>query len=174
MVHVSSPRLRISIHLAKEAQLALPLTKEVIVPVKYSDFADVFSRKSANVLSERAKTNEHAIKLKEGKKSRYRPIYSLVPVEFESFKTYLETNLSNDFIRALKSPAGALILFVCKGDGNICLCVNYRGLNNLTIKNWYPLPLIGKSLNWLGHAKQLTQLDLTSVYHQMRMKESNE
>ena len=144
------------------------------MPIKYSDFADVFSEKSANVSPERTGVNEHAIKLEKSKQPPYGPIYSLRPVELETFKTYIETNLANGFIRASKSPAGALILFVRKPDGSICLCNNYEGLNNLTIKNWYPLPLIGKFLNRLGQAKQFTQLDLTSAYHRMRIKEGDE
>ena len=163
-----------TIHPAREAQLALLLAKEVTVPTKYSDFADIFSEKSANVLPERTRANKHAIKLEKGKQPPYRPIYSLGLVELETLKTYIKTNLSNGFIQASKSPAGAPILFVRKLDGRFRLCVNYRGLNNLTIKNWYPLLLIGKSLNRLGRAKQFTQLDLTSAYHWMRIKEGDE
>ena len=136
-----------SIHPAKKAQLALLLTEEVTMLVKYSNFADVFSEKLANVLPERTEANEHAIKLEKGKQPPYGPIYSLGPVELETLKTYIKTNLANGFIRASKSPAGAPILFVRKPDGSLRLCVDYRGLNNLTIKNRYPLPLIGESLD---------------------------
>ena len=136
-----------SIHLARKAQLALLLTKKVTVPVKYSDFADVFSKKSANVLPERTGVNEHAIELEEGKQPPYGPIYILAPIELETLKTYIKTNLVNGFIQASKSPPGATFLFVCKYNGSLCLCVDYQGLNNLTINNWYPLPLIGESLD---------------------------
>ena len=147
VVHVSSLGSRMTIHPAREAQLASLLTEEVTVPVEYSDFADVFSEKSANVLPEQTRANEHAIELEEGKQPPYGPIYSLGPVELKTLKTYIETNLANGFIRASKSPAGAPILFVRKPDGSLRLCVDYRGLNNLTIKNRYPLPLIGESLD---------------------------
>ena len=118
--------------------------------------------------------NEHAIELEEGKQPLFGPIYSLGPVELEILKTYIETNLANGFIRPSKSSAGAPILFDRKPDGSLRLCVDYRGLNNLTIKNQYPLPLIGKSLDWLGRAKQFTQLDLTNAYHWIRICEGNE
>ena len=108
------------------------------------------------------------------KQPPYRPIYSLGLVELETLKTYIETNLANGFIRPSKSPASAPILFVCKPNGSLRLCVNYQGLNNLTIKNWYPLSLIGKSLDRLGQAKRFTQLDFTSVYHWMRIKKGDE
>ena len=84
-----------------------------------------------------------------------------------------QTNLANGFIWPSKSPAGALIFFVGKQDGSLRLCLDYQGLNNLTIKNQYPLPLIGKSLNRLGRAKRLTKLNLTSAYHQKRIKKDN-
>ena len=116
------------------------------MPTKYSDFADVFLKKSANVLPERTGANEHAIELEEGKELPYGPIYSLGPVELETLKTYIKTNLSNGFIQASKSPASTPILFVRKPNASLCLCVNDQRLNNLMIKNRYPLPLIGGSL----------------------------
>ena len=125
------------------------------------------------MLPEGTKINKHAIKLEDGKQPPYRLIYSLGLVEFETLKIYIETNLVNGFIWPLKSPTGAPILFVCKPNGSLRLCVDYRGLNNLTIKNWYPLPLIGESLDRLGQAKRFTQLNLTSAYHRMRIKEGN-
>ena len=96
------------------------LTEKVTVPAIYSDFADVFLEKLANVLSKQTKANEYAIKLKHGKQLPY----SLGPIKFEIFKTYIKTNLANGFIKALKSPAGAPIFF-CKSNGSLCLCVNY-------------------------------------------------
>ena len=94
-------------------------------------------------------------------------------MELETLKTYIETNLANDFLQPLKSPAGAPILFICKSNSNFRLCVDYQGLNNLTIENRYPLLLIGESLNWLGQAKRFTQLNLTSAYHLIRIKEGD-
>ena len=114
-----------TIYLAKRAQLALLLAKKVMVPTKYSDFADVFIEKSANVFPEQTGANVHAIELEEGKQPSYRSIYSLGPVEFKTLKTYIETYLSNGFIWALKSSAGASILIVCKLDSSFRLCVNY-------------------------------------------------
>ena len=130
------------------------MAKEVTVPTKYLDFAKVFLEKSANVLSERTRANEHAIELEKGNQPPYGPIYSLRPVELKTLKTYIKTYLANGFIQTLNSLAGAPILFVRKLNGSLCLCVNYQGLNNLMIKNQYPLPLIVKSLDRLSQAKQ--------------------
>ena len=94
--------------------------------------------------------NEHAIKLEEGKQPPFGPIYSLGPVELETLKTYIKTNLANVFIRLSKSLAGAPIFFDWKPSGSLCFCVDYWGLNNITLKNRYPLPLIEESLDWFG------------------------
>ena len=101
------------------------LAKKVTMPTEYSDFAEVFLKKSTNVLSERTGANEHMIKLEKGKQPLYEPIYSLKPVKLKILKTYIETNLANSFIQASKSPASAPILFVRKSDSSFCLCVNY-------------------------------------------------
>ncbi len=113
--------------------------------------------------------NEHAIELIEGKQPPYGPIHALNPVELETLKIYIETHLKTRFIRPSKSLAGAPILFNKKPDGNLHLCVDYRGLNNLTIKNQYLVLLIEEVLNRLGRAKQFRQLDLTSAYYRMRI-----
>ena len=114
----------------------------------------MFSWKSQQIyFPEQTKANEHIIKLEKGKQPPYRPIYSLEPVVFETFKTYIKTNLANSFIRTSKSPACTPILFVCTSNGSFRFCVNYWGLNNLKIKNWYLLPLIKESFNWLNQAK---------------------
>ena len=145
-----SQRSRITVHLAREVQIVLLLAEKVTIPVQYLDFADVFVEKSANILPKQIGANEQAIKLERDKQPSYGPIYNLELVEFKTFKTNIETNLANGFIKALKSPASALILCVFKPNSNLYLCVNYQGLNNLTIKNWYPLSLIGESLDQLS------------------------
>ena len=143
------------------------------VPAEYSDYSDVFSAENAAELPENTGMNEHAIELEEGKQPPFGLIYSLGPIELETLKTYIETNLANGFIRPSKSPAGAPILFNRKPDGSLRLYVDYWGLNNITIKNRYPLPLIGESLNRLGQARRFTQLDLTNAYYRMRIRESD-
>ena len=105
------------------------------VPAEYSDFVDVFSPDLSSELPEHTGINDHAIELVDGQQPPYGPIYSLGPVELETLKAYIETNLANGFIRPSKSPAGALILFDRKSNGFFQLCVEYRNLNNLTIKN---------------------------------------
>ena len=166
----------LDVHPFRRPQISGLIAKEALttVPAEYSDFADVFSPDLASELPEHTGINNHAIELVEGQQPPYGPIYSLGPVELETLKAYIETNLANGFIRPSKSPAGAPILFDQKSDGSLRLYVDYRGLNNLTIKNRYPLPLIGELLDRLGRAKRFTQLDLTSAYHRMRIREGDE
>ena len=161
----------LNIHPFRRTQISGLIMKEALtnVPIKYSDFANIFSPDLASKLLKHIGINDHTNELVDGQQPPYGPIYNLGPVELETLKAYIKTNLANGFIRPSKSPAGAPILFNRKSDGSLRWCVNYRGLKNLTIKNRYPLPLIGKLLDRLERAKQFTQLDLTSAYHQMRI-----
>ena len=129
---------------------------------------------NAAELPENTGMNEHAIELEEGKQPPFGPIYSLGPVELETLKTYIKTNLANGFIRLSKSPVGALIFFDQKPDRSLRLCMDYWGLNNIIIKNQYPLLLIGELLDRLGRARRFTQLDLTNAYHRMGICEGDE
>ena len=133
-MHVTSLST-MTIHPAKEAQIALLVAKEVKILTEYSDFSDVFLEERALILSEATKLNQHAIELQKSQQPPYGPIYSLGPVELEMLKIYIEMNLANGFIWPLKSPAGALILFVKKPDGSLRLYMDYQSLNNFTIKN---------------------------------------
>ena len=165
-----------SAHSEKQAQVGALLFNEapIEVPAEYSDYSNVFSAKNAAELLENIGINEHAIELKEDKQPSFGPIYSLRPVELETLKTYIKTNLANDFIRPFKFPAEIPIHFDRKPDGNLRFYMNYWGLNNITIKNQYLLPLIGELLDWLGRARRFTQLDLTNAYYWIRICESDE
>ena len=168
-------REEMPVYAEKQAQVEALIFNEAStkVPIEYSDYSNVFSAENAAELPENTGINEHAIKLKKGKQLPFGPIYSLGLVELETLKTYIKTNLANGFIRHSKSPAGTPILFDWKSDRSLCFCVNYWGLNNITIKNRYLLPFIGESLNRFGRARQFTQLDLTNAYHQMRICEGD-
>ncbi len=146
------------VHPSRRAQIAHLKANEASteVPSEYADFADVFSPKLAAELPEHTKINDHAIELVDDWQPPYGPTYSLGPVELETLKAYIKNNLASGFIRPSKSFAGAPILFDKKPDGSLTLCVDYQALNNLTIKNWYPLPLVGESLDLLCRARRFT------------------
>ncbi|KAH0603716.1 uncharacterized protein H6S33_007375, partial [Morchella sextelata] len=112
--------------------------------------------------------------LEEGKRPPYGPIYGLSQIELKALREYLDENLPKGFIRASESPAGAPILFVKKSDGTLRLCVDYRGLNAITIKNRYPLPLLKETLAKLSRAQYYTKLDLRWGYNEIRIAEGDE
>lgn len=126
-----------TINLFRAAQIIMLLAKEAPTKVlsNYSDYSDAFSPDLAIKLPDYKDMNAHAIKLEKSKQPPYSPIYSLGLIEMESLKIYIETYLKTRFIRPSKSSAGALILFNQKPNGSLRFCVDYRGLNNLTIKN---------------------------------------
>ena len=173
VVHIAALSVGSNIHLSRQAQIASLDVEEVTIPAEYLDYTDVFSPNSVAELPKHTGINDHPINLIDDKQPSYGPIYILGPVELETLKTYIETNLANGFIKPSKLPAGALILFILKKDGSLRLCIDYQGLNNLTIKNRYPLSLIGESFDRLGRAKCFTQLDLTNAYHQMQIREGD-
>nr|GFC10843.1 retrotransposon protein, putative, Ty3-gypsy subclass [Tanacetum cinerariifolium] len=81
--------------------------------------------------------------------------------------------LENGFIRPSVSPWGASVLFVKKKDGSMRLCINYRELNRITIRNRYPLPRIDDLFDQLQGAKYFSKIDLRSGYHQLRVKDQD-
>jgi len=89
-------------------------------------------------------------------------------------KEYLEVNEKWGWIRASTSPAGAPIHSVKKKDGGLCLCVDYRQLNEITIKDRTPLPLIGESLDQLSNATIYTKLDIRDAYYNLRIAAGDE
>ena len=136
-------------HSKKQAQVEALLFDKALTKVlaKYSNYSNVFSVKYAAKLLENTKINKHAIKLEKSKQSSFKSIYSLRLIKLETLKTYIKTNLTNGFIQASKSLAGAPILFDRKPDKNLRLCLDYWGLNNITIKNQYLISLISELLD---------------------------
>ena len=82
--------------------------------------------------------------------------------------------LEKGFIRASNSPAASPVLFVRKPRGGLRFCVDYRALNALTRKDYYPLPLIRETLNQVGRAKWYTKLDVTAAFHKIRITKGQE
>jgi hypothetical protein len=147
--------------------------QEPRLPEALHDYTDVFDNKAAQALPS-LKSSDHAIPIMEGKEPPYGPLYSLSARELEVLRQYIEEALQKGWIRHSTSPAGSPILFVPKKDGTLRLCVDYRGLNAVTIKDRCPLPLIGETLDRLSGARYYTTLDLKDAYHRMRIKAGDE
>ena len=111
------------------------------IPRDYQEFYTMFKEEAHEKLPEH-RDWDHEIPIEEGKKPTYRPIYALSETKLKAPSKYLDKNLKKRFIRPSTSPAGHLILFVSKKDRKLRLCVDYRQLNAITVKNQYPLPLI--------------------------------
>jgi RNase H-like domain found in reverse transcriptase/Reverse transcriptase (RNA-dependent DNA polymerase)/Retroviral aspartyl protease len=156
-----------------EPLVAGAITNETGLPAYLEEFADVFSEGDAKVLPERT-AHDHPIDLEPGTEPPHKPIYGLTENERKVLREYIRDALEKGWIRESTSPAGAPILFVPKKDGTLRLCVDYRGLNAITIKNRYPLPLITETLGQLAGAKVFTQLDLRDAYHRIRIRSGDE
>jgi transposase InsO family protein len=160
-------------HPTQVSTLDLGNPEDTKIPDKYLDYADVFSKKSADILPQH-RPYDHAIDLEPGSHPPFGPLYSLSEVELKALREWLEENLGKGFIRVSTSPAGAPILFIKKKDGSLRLCVDYRGLNKITIKDRTPLPLIGESIDRLRKARVFTKIDLRGAYNLVRIKEGDE
>ena len=143
------------------------------LPRELLEYEDVFSNDKASVLPA-LKQGDHAIEVEDGKEPPYGPLYNLSQVELAELRRYLEGALQKGWIRHSTSPAGAPILFVPKKDGGLRLCVDYRGLNAVTVKNRHPLPLITETLDRLCGAKVFSKMDLKDAYHRIRIKAGDE
>jgi hypothetical protein len=144
-----------------------------LVPPEYQEFTDLFSEKEAKKLPPH-RPYDHQIPLEPGTTPPFGTIYSLSPTELETLRKYIEENLSKGFIRHSQSPCGAPVLFVKKPDGGLRLCVDYRGLNKITTKNRYPLPLIGELLDRISRAKYFTKMDVRDGYYRLRIAPGEE
>jgi hypothetical protein len=92
----------------------------------------------------------------------------------EALREYIDKMLQKGFIRRSKSPAGYPVLFIPKKNRKLRPCINYQKLNDITIKNQYPLPNIRELQDRLAHAEIFTALDLQGAYNLIRIKEGKE
>lgn len=99
------------------------------------------------------------------------PPYRMAPAELKELKEQLKDLLDKGFIRPSVSPWGAPVLFVRKKDGSLRMCIDYRQLNKVTIKNKYPLPRIDDLFDQLQGASYFSKIDLRSGYHQLKVRE---
>jgi hypothetical protein len=144
-----------------------------LIPPEFHEFLPLFDKVIADRLPPH-RIYDHKIPLKDGFEPPFGPLYSLSRPELEALKVFLEENLEEDFIRQSSSPAGAPILFVKKGDGSLRLVTDYRSLNEGTIKNRYPLPLVRETLMRLSKATYFTKLDVRGAYNLIRMADGEE
>jgi len=148
-------------------------TNKKPIPPEYHEFLEVFTEKEP-VAPPPHRTQDHHIPLEEGKTPPYEPLRPLNEDKMKALRGYLEINEKRGWIHASTSPAGAPIDFVTKKDGGLRLCVNYRQLNDITIKDRTPLPLISESLDQLPSATIYTKLDIRDAYYNLRIAKGDE
>jgi len=140
---------------------------------QYRDYVDIFSQEKIKALPEHSRY-DHRIDLIPEAKLPEGSIYPLSKKELDALWNYIREMEDHGKIRRSSSPIGAPISFVPKPDGTLRLCVDYRGLNKITIKNKYPLPFISELRSRLGKATIFTKLDLKNGYYLIRMAEGEE
>ncbi|GJY23131.1 putative reverse transcriptase domain-containing protein [Tanacetum coccineum] len=99
--------------------------------------------------------------------------YRLAPLEMQELSNQLQELADRGFIRPSTSPWGAPVLFVKKKDGSFRMCIDYRELNKLTVKNRYPLPMIDDLFDQLQGSSVYSKIDLRSGYHQLRVRDED-
>jgi hypothetical protein len=149
-------------HIQAESPEDVPIVQE---------FADVFPDELPGMPPER--DVEFTINLVPGTKPIAKNAYRLAAPELAELKKQLKDLQQKGFIRPTASPWGAPVLFVKKKDGSMRLCVDYRDLNAVTIKNKYPLPQIDDLFDQLKGAKFFSKIDLRSGYHQLRVQQED-
>jgi hypothetical protein len=120
-----------------------------------------------------ARSFDHAIDLLPGTTPPFGKCYVHSAKEGVALLEWIKEQMEKGFIRMLTSPAASPVLFVPKKDGSSRLCIDYRRLNDITVKDRTPLPLISETLDRLKGAKIYTKLDLRGAYNLLRVKEGD-
>jgi hypothetical protein len=149
------------------AMMESPLKKIPVV----CEYVDVFPDELPGMPPDR--DIKFAIELQPGTTPISKRPYRMSPAELAELKKQLQEFLDKGFIRPSTSPWGCPALFVKKKDESFRLCIDYRPLNVVTIKNKYPLPHIDVFFDQLVRAKVFSKIDLRSSYHQIKIRASD-
>ena len=133
------------------------------------EFPDVFPEELPSIPLEREV--DLAIEIVLGTVPMSRAPYRMAPTELKELKSQLQELLDKGFIQTSVSPWGAPVLFVKKKDGTLRMCIDYRQINKVTVKNRYPLPRVEDLFDQLKGAGVFSKIDLRSRYYQLRVKE---
>ncbi|GJZ20370.1 putative reverse transcriptase domain-containing protein [Tanacetum coccineum] len=158
------------IQMMKEEETKIPERRIEDVPV-VRDFPEVFPNDLPGLPPTR-QVEFHIELILEATPVARAP-YHLAPAEMKEVAEHLKVLSAKGFIRPSSSPWGAPILFVKKKDGSFRMCIDYRELNKLTVKNRYPLPRIDDLFDQLQGSSIYSKIDLRSGYHQLRVREED-
>ena len=132
------------------------------------EFSDVFPEDLTGIPPDRE--IDFQIELAPGTEPISKAPYRMAPLELKELKVQMEELMSKGFVRPSTSPWRAPVLFVKKKDGSLRLCIDYRELNKVTIRNQYPLPRIDDLFDQLQGARVFSKIDLRSSYHQLKIQ----
>ena len=144
------------------------------IPREYERYKNLFKEDLPEEALPKHQPWDHEIPLIEGSKPAFKKIYPMNETQLKALKEYLDENLKKGFIRESQSPAGYPLFFVPKKGGKLRPVIDYRQLNEITVKNRYPLPLIGEMMDRLRGANWFTTMDIKGAYNLIRMKEGEE
>ncbi|KAM4063982.1 reverse transcriptase (RNA-dependent DNA polymerase) [Hirsutella rhossiliensis] len=143
------------------------------IPQEYRKYDKLFKEELETGLPEHSQW-DHEICLKDGRTPTFHKIYNLNEKQLQTLRDYLDENLRKGYIRTSTSEAGYPVMFVPKKNGKLRLVVDYRRLNDITMKDRTPLPLISELRDRLHGKKWFTALDLKGAYNLIRMKKGHE
>ncbi len=146
----------------------------VEISKEYQKYKILFEKESDQETLLKHQSWDHEIKLIDDKKLTKQFIYSLLTEKFDALWQYLKENMWKEFIKESQSSAEYSILFVSKLNESLRLCVNYRALNNITIKNSYSLSLISELQDRLQRAQWFMKFDILEAFNWIRIKEEDE
>ena len=141
------------------------------LPRVICEYVDVFPDELPGLPPQRVV--DFSIKLHPGTPPISMTPHRMAPIELRELRVQLQELLDKGFIRLSTSPWGAPVLFAKKKDRTLRLCIDYRQLNRVTIKNRHPLPRIDDLFDQLRGARVYTKIDLRTGYHQLRVRETN-
>ena len=157
----------------EQAKLKKEQTFQERVPSIYHDFRDLFDKEDFDKLPPHTKWS-HVIELIQGARPVDCKVYPLTLAEQEELRKFIEENLKSGRIRPSKSPMASPFFFIKKKDGSLRPVQDYRKLNEMTVKNRYPLPLASDIISKLQSAKYFTKLDVRWGYNNVRIKDRDE
>ena len=151
-----------------------PTDPKTVLPSHYHEFLPLFDRSAAERLPVSRPGVDHQIRLLPGTQPPAGLLYRMNRDELEVLHKTLTDLLARGLIRPSQSPAASPVIFVRKPGGGLRFCVDYRGLNDVTVKNRYPLPLIQETLERLSKAVYFTKLDVVAAFHKIRIAAGDE
>jgi hypothetical protein len=146
---------------------------EQLVPAEYHEYLDIFSEEKAHRFPE-SRPWDHKIEMKEGFEPKSFKNYNLTLAEQLELDKFLKENLKKGYIQPSQSPMASPYFFVSKKDGKLQPCQDYWYLNDWTVKNSYPLPLISEIMDKLKGAKYFTKLDMHWGYNNVQIRKGDE